>query len=78
MKARILKAPLAVAAGLVVSVDLVVMFRLYLNGYPTYLDRNLIAHKIPFTAIDWLILIAIFAFQAGLFFLVRWSWKRAG
>jgi hypothetical protein len=78
MKARLLKIPLAVAAALMVLLDLVVIIRLYLNGYPTYLDSRFRVHKIPFTSTDWLILLAIISFQAGLFFLVRRSWKRSG
>jgi putative acetyltransferase len=78
MKARLLKIPLAVAAVLMVLLDLVVIIRLYLNGYPTYLDSSFRVHKIPFTTTDWLILLAIISFQAGLFFLVRRSWKRSG
>ena len=75
---RLLRIPLAIVAGLIVFLDLVVMIRLYLNGYPTYLDSAFIVHRIPFTGTDWLILLAIISLQAGLFVLVRWSWKRSG
>ena len=66
-----------VAAVLTGLLDLVVVIRLYVHGYPKYVvidDGAVTAYRISFTSADWLILLAIVSLQSGLFYLLWKSW----
>jgi hypothetical protein len=82
---KLLRFPLTVLLALVVLVDIGVLYRLWNSGWP---KRGTLTNikpgveridvvPIPFTAFDWLILLAVIVFQAGLFFFVWKMWHRA-
>ena len=78
-----LKAPVTVVAFLLVLVDATAGFHIWRAGWPKSISMSEVKPgvfkihvvPIPFTAVDWLILGAIIAFQATLFYVMWKTWR---
>jgi hypothetical protein len=79
---RRLKGPVTVVVSLLALVDAVVGFHILAGGWPKRISASEVKPgvfkihvvPIPFTAVDWLILGAIIAFHAILFYLMWKTW----
>ena len=76
MRARTLKVPVTLLAGIVALLDFGIAINLYGHWPPHYLDANFRVHKLAFTLIDWLILSVIVVTQTALFAFVWRLWKK--
>ena len=80
---RRLKVPLTAILTMFVLIDLLVGYRLWDSGWPKRVHwtdaQNSIVYlaveRIPFTGIDWLILVLGVGVQVLLFYLVRKAWR---
>ena len=80
---RRLKVPLTAILLVIVLVDLVVGYHLWDSGWPKRVTSNAdeagVVHfhaaPIPFTAVDWLILVLVVGVHAGLLALVWRAWR---